>query len=80
MQARLRTLLAEGPMLSERTCSEDPAQHLRTVTGRSPIADWCGIPRTIPTATQEDRDAICACVYRKPYPGLLSEESAKLAR
>jgi 6-phosphogluconate dehydrogenase (decarboxylating) len=24
--------------------------------------------------------AIGACVYRKPYPGLLSEKSAKLAR
>jgi len=23
---------------------------------------------------------IAACVYRKPYPGLLSEESAKLVR
>ena len=37
---------------------------------------------TIPTVASECTSIkdINACVYQKPYPGLLSEESAKLAR
>jgi hypothetical protein len=33
-----------------------------------------------PTANARKSKLLAYCVYRKPYPGLLSEESAKLVR
>jgi hypothetical protein len=36
--------------------------------------------RLHPHKDRQQKVAVSRCVYRKPYPGLLSEESAKLAR